>query len=137
MREVHSMNPEIPARITTTDPPAISGGRAAARDGIQPQVLSETDDFFYQVPKLAGFVGSGIYWWRNTGPRASVHQATTVTAGRMTLVIRDANGAQVYSRSLGDPGIFVSANGVAGRWTIQVVYEEASGSVSFRAKRKG
>jgi hypothetical protein len=104
--------------------------------GIQPRIVNNPDEFFYQVEKLAKFRGSAIYWWRNTGARADVQQATSVTEGHMTLHIRDENGAEVYARSLADSGVFASTSGPAGLWTIQVVYDGASGSVSFRAKTR-
>ena len=54
----------------------------------------------------------------------------------MTLVITDANGTQVYSRSLSDNGTFVTADGVAGTWTVRVTYNGASGTVNFRVQKK-
>jgi hypothetical protein len=76
------------------------------------------------------------YSWQNTGISANINQSTTVSAGNMTLVITDANGTQVYSRSLADNGTFVTADGVAGTWTIRVTYSSASGTVNFRAQKK-
>ena len=54
----------------------------------------------------------------------------------MTLVITDAAGTQVYSRPLSDNGTFVTADGVAGTWTIRVTYSGAAGTVNFRAQKK-
>lgn len=133
---VLAMRPTNIPRHTTTD---LAGARrrpVAGTGPIQPQIVNDPDDFFYQVPRVADYRGSGIYWWRNNGSYANVHQATTVTTGRIALVIRDANGAEVYSRSLADNGIFVSSGGAAGRWSIHIMYEGASGSVSFRAQKK-
>jgi hypothetical protein len=104
--------------------------------GIHPRIVNDPDEFFYQVEKLSNYRGSAIYWWRNTGVRADVQQATTVTGGHMTLHIRDQSGAEVYGRSLADSGLFASNNGPAGLWTIQIVYDGASGSVSFRAHKR-
>ena len=104
--------------------------------GIQPQIANLSDDFSYQVSSVSNFSGSAAYSWQNTGISANVNQSTTVSSGTMTLVITDANGTQVYSRSLSDNGTFVTADGVAGMWTIRVVYGEASGTVNFRSQKK-
>mgnify|MGYP001187601358 CR=1 FL=1 len=104
--------------------------------GIQPQIANLTDDFSYQVTSVANFTGTAPYTWQNTGISANINQSTTVSGGNMTLVITDANGTQVYSRSLADNGTFVTADGVAGTWTIRVTYSGASGTVNFRAQKK-
>ena len=111
-----------------TDPPT--------SPGIQPQIANLTDDFSYQVSNVANFTGAAPYSWQNTGISANINQSTTVTSGGMTLVITDANGTQVYSRSLSDNGTFVTADGVAGTWTIRITYTGASGTVNFRAQKK-
>lgn len=104
--------------------------------GLQPQIANLTDDFSYQVSGVSNFSGSAPYTWQNTGISANINQSTTVTGGSMTLVITDAVGTQVYSRSLADNGTFVTADGVAGTWTIRVTYNGASGTVNFRAQKK-
>ncbi len=104
--------------------------------GIQPQIANLTDDFSYQVSSVANFTGTAPYTWQNTGISANINQSTTVSGGNKTLVITDANGTQVYSRSLADNGTFVTADGVAGTWTIRVTYSGASGTVNFRAQKK-
>jgi len=113
-----------------------SNPTTAPTPGIQPQIVNNTDDFSYQVSNVGDYSGTTTYWWQNTGISANVNQSTTVSAGSMTLVIRDASGTQVYSRSLADNGTFVTADGVAGLWTIQVVYASSSGTVNFRAQKK-
>ena len=113
------------------------GGRSTAPvPGIQPQIVNVTDDFSYQVSSVANFSGAATYSWQNTGVSANINQATTVTSGAMTLIITDAVGTQVYSRSLADNGTFVTANGVAGTWSIRVQYAFGSGTVNFRAQKK-
>jgi hypothetical protein len=104
--------------------------------GIQPQVMNMTDDFAYQVSNVRNYSGTLSYTWRNTGVQANVNQATTVTAGTLTLVIRDASGTEVYSRSLADNGTFITAAGDTGMWNIRVVYSGMSGTVNFRAQKK-
>jgi hypothetical protein len=104
--------------------------------GIQPQIANLTDDFSYQVSNVVNFSGTATYSWQNTGIAANINQATTVSSGAVTLVILDANGTQVYSRSLSDNGTFVTADGVAGTWTIRLTYNNATTTVNFRAQKK-
>ena len=113
-----------------------SNPTTAPTPGIQPQIVNLVDDFSYQVSNVKNFSGTASYSWQNTGIAANVNQATTVTNGTMMLTIRDANGTEVYSRSLADNGTFVTANGVTGAWTIQVTYMLASGTVNFRSQKK-
>jgi hypothetical protein len=117
-----------------------SSGLGACSDstgpGIQPQVVNVADNFEYQVSDVQGFSGTISYTWQNGGTSANVNQATTVSSGSVTLVLLDANGTQVYSRSLADNGTFASATGQAGAWTIRVIYTGATASVvNFRAQK--
>lgn len=108
----------------------------APTPGIQPQIVNNTDDFSYQISSVGNYTGSASYSWQNTGISANINQSTTVTSGSMSLIVRDAAGTQVYSRSLADNGTFVTADGVAGTWTVQIAYNLASGTVNFRAQKK-
>jgi hypothetical protein len=111
-------------------------GDSPTTPGIQPQIVNNTDSFEYQTSSVRNYSGSATYTWQNTGVAANVNQATTVTAGSISVVITDAAGTQVYSRSLSDNGTFVTADGVAGAWKIRVVYSGASGTVNFRVEKK-
>ncbi len=103
--------------------------------GIQPEIINTTDNFQYQVTNVQNYSGTLSYTWQNTGSQATVNQATTVTSGSISLVILDANGTQVYSRSLADNGTFTSTAGVAGAWTVRVAYTSADATVNFRADK--
>ena len=103
--------------------------------GVQPEITNVVDNFQYQVTKVRNYTNEKTYVWQNTGTKANVNQATTVTGGIATLVLLDANGVEVYSRSLTENGTFVSAAGVAGSWTIRVTYSAASGTVNFRVQK--
>ena len=111
-------------------------GDSPTAPGIQPQIANNPDNFQYQTSNVSKYSGSATYTWQNTGVAANVNQATTVTAGSISLVITDAAGTQVYSRSLADNGTYVTTDGVAGAWKIQVSYSGASGTVNFRVQKK-
>lgn len=103
--------------------------------GRDPQIVNTTDNFQYQISDIRSFSGNHVYSWQNSGTTAKVNQSTAITAGAVSLVLRDANGTQVYSRSLADNGTFVSTAGVAGTWTVAVTYATADATVNFRVDK--
>jgi hypothetical protein len=110
-------------------------GDSPTSPGIQPQIINQTDNFEYQASDVQGYSGTLSYTWQNTGTTANVNQATTVSGGTVTLVLLDATGAQVYSRSLAENGTFVTSVGQAGAWTVRVLYSGATTTVNFRAQK--
>ncbi len=112
---------------------ACSDGTAAP--GQSPEIINATDNFQYQISDIQGYSGSQTYSWQNTGTTATINQSASVTAGTATLVLRDANGVEVYSRSLADNGTFSSSAGAAGTWTIRVTYSAVDATVNFRADK--
>ncbi len=128
-----------PVRMTWRAPAlaiALMVGCSSPTDpGIQPQVNNATDNFQYQVSNVKNFTGTRVYTWQITGTKASVNQATTVTAGTITLVIQDATGAEVYNQSLAVNGTLDTAAGATGAWTIRVQYTNATGTVNFRVQK--
>ena len=108
---------------------------AATLPGRDPQIVNVADNFQYQISDIQSFSGSQVYSWQNSGTTAKVNQSTAITSGAVSLVLRDANGTQVYARSLGDNGTFVSSAGVAGTWTVLVSYATANATVNFRVDK--
>ena len=110
-------------------------GNSPTSPGVQPEITNATDNFQYQVTNVQNYSHQANYVWQNTGTTASVNQATAVTGGSAMLVLLDADGTQVYSRSLAENGTFASTAGVAGSWTIRVTYSAASATVNFRVQK--
>lgn len=108
---------------------------AATSPGRDPQIVNATDNFQYQISDIRAFSGNQVYTWQNSGTTAKVNQSAAITSGAVSLVLRDANGTQVYSRSLADNGTFVSSAGVAGTWTVVVSYATADATVNFRVDK--
>ena len=106
-----------------------------ASPGVQPEIANLVDNFQYQVTDVRNYTHVDSYVWQNTGAIANVNQSTTVTGGSATLVVLDADGVEVYSRSLADNGTFVSASGTAGSWTVRVTYSAASATINFRVQK--
>lgn len=92
--------------------------------GIQPQITNNTNTFSYQVTSIQNFSGTNIYTWQNTGTVAKItHSSAAGATGTATLTVQDAAGTEVYSGQLVSSGQPLSAPaGVAGAWTIKVVY---------------
>ena len=84
---------------------------------------------------IEDYSGTQTYTWQNTGTTATVNQSASVSAGSATLVLLDADGTQVYSRSLAEDGTFSSAAGTAGSWTVRVSYNAVDATVNFRADK--
>jgi hypothetical protein len=96
--------------------------------GIQPQITNNTDAFSYQLTNLTDVTGTYDYTWQNTGTVARVtHASNAGAAGTAILTLRDAAGAQVYSGALVSSGQPLSSPaGVAGAWTIRLVFTNYS-----------
>ena len=99
------------------------------------EVGNVPDSFQFQVTGVTDLSTTATYAWQNTGTRANVNQATSLSSGAVELRVNDAAGTEVYRRSLTDNGTFQTAQGVAGTWTIRVEFVDASGTVNFRVQR--
>ena len=107
----------------------------AAAPGREPEIVNAPDNFQYQISDIQDYSGTQTYSWQNSGTTATVNQSAAITNGTATLVLSDANGLQVYSRSLADNGTFSSGAGVAGTWTIRVTYSGVDATVNFRVDK--
>ncbi len=114
---------------------ALAGCDNTTSPGVNPEIANVADNFQYQVTDIRNYSHVDNYTWQNTGTTANVNQSTTVTGGTATLVILDADGVQVYSKSLAENGTFVTTAVAAGSWTIRVTYASASATVNFRVQK--
>jgi len=110
-------------------------GDSTTAPGRDPEIVNAIDNFQYQITDIRDFSGTQVYSWQNTGTTATVNQSAAVAAGSVTLVLRDASGVEVYSRSLADDGTFSSSAGTAGTWTVRVIYSSADATVNFRVDK--
>lgn len=113
-----------------------SGGGSALNPQFQPQVTNTTDNFQFQSTGVTDVSQTLTYTWQNSGIAATVNQATTVTAGQAVVVIKDANGTQVYSAGLQNNGTFDTATGITGGWKIVMTLTNYSGTLNFRLQKK-
>ena len=111
------------------------GGNNATAPRYQPEVTNIANSFAFQVTGLQGVTDNLQYTWRNDGTVANVNQASSGPQGTAMVVILDAGGTQVYSRSLAENGTFVTAAGTAGNWTVRVQFSGFSGTTNFSLQR--
>lgn len=104
--------------------------------GREPEISNTTDSFELQITDVRDYSRNVLYSWENTGSVADVNQASSVTAGSVTLRIYDDDDREVYSRSLTENGSFATGSGTTGTWTILVVFADASGTVNFRVEKR-
>jgi len=108
----------------------------APLDPFEPQINSSTDNFQLQATDVQDVATTLEYSWVNTGTQAAVDHSTTTSVGSATVVIKDTNGAVVYSHGL-EPSLNAdTATGVAGTWTITLVLTDYSGTLNFRVQKK-
>lgn len=98
-------------------------------------VLNQQDAFQFQVREVKDYSHRYSYTWTNTRAAATVIQSSTVTEGAATLFLRDGNGETVYAKSLKSNGTFLSEAGVPGTWTVDLLLDDVSGTLNFRAQK--
>lgn len=114
---------------------ACGGTTNPVSPAFQPEIANATDTFQFQVTGVQNGSANLTYTWQNTGTRATINQSASMSAGTVTLTVRDAAGAVVYTGSLAQNGTFTSSAGVAGAWTLVVDFAGASGNVNFRVQK--
>ena len=102
----------------------------------QPEISNVTDNFQFQATAMTNVSQTLTYTWQNTGISANVNQASSVTGGSADVLIRDAQSTVVYTANLATNGTFVTNNGTAGAWTIQVALSGCNGTVNFRVQKR-
>ena len=123
----------LPALVTFVLLTACSDSATAPR--FQPDVVNATNSFAFQATALSKVSDVAQYSWRNDGTTANVNQSPSNLSGTVSLVVLDAAGTQVYSRSLAENGTFVTSAGMAGLWTVRVTLSNVSGAVNFRLQK--
>ena len=111
---------------------------AAACDSLspfEPEITSATDNFQLQATGVTNVTSTIVYPWTNTGSRATINHSTTTTAGTAAIVVRDANNAVVYTKTLAPSLSETTTVGVAGGWKIELTMTNYSGTLNFRVQK--
>ncbi len=114
---------------------AACGGSTGPLAPFQPQINNLQDNFSFQATGVTNVTWTFTYRWSNTGDSATVNHATTTTGGSTLLTIYDKNNTQLYSAPLAASGTVGMTKGVAGLWTIKVVFTNYSGTVNFSVQK--
>jgi len=102
----------------------------------EPQVSNAADNFQLQATDVTR-VGTVLqYSWENSGTQASVDHSTTTVGGGAALIIRDADGTEVYNSTLVSSLNEDTSSGSTGAWTILVMLNDYSGTLNFRVQKK-
>lgn len=98
------------------------------------RVTNEVDLFRFQISDMKNYSQTFSFTWTHSGTvGAVVDQYSSISGGDATLVLKDASGTTVYSRSLKQNGQFTSEVGPPGYWTVQILMNKVSGSVAMQA----
>jgi hypothetical protein len=113
------------------------GGSAPIQPQYQPQIVNLTDSFEFQLTNVQNGAGSLTYTWQNSGTKATVDRSSAITAGAVTLTLRDAGNTVVYQGALsGASGSVASGTGTAGAWTVVVDFTNTTGTINFRCQKQ-
>lgn len=98
----------------------------------QLEVVNDPGTFEWQVTALDEVTETLTYTWTNPGTLADVNQSSSLGGGSATLRVTDADGTEVYARSLAENGTFQTDVGASGAWTIRVTLDKSTGTLNFR-----
>lgn len=99
------------------------------------EVTNATDSFQLQATDVTNQTTTLTYTWRNTGTIANVNHSTTTSEGSARLVVRSADGTQLYDKALVPSLNEQTDTGQTGDWTIQVVLSNYSGTLNVRLEK--
>ncbi|MEK6985930.1 MAG: hypothetical protein AABX89_06080 [Candidatus Thermoplasmatota archaeon] len=106
----------------------------------QDAVSNQTDHFSYSG-QVAGLSDTKTYTWQTTGTKAAVSWGGQSSQGTFTLTIQDANGKQLYSKSIGGTsqgGVHENtATGVAGEWKVTLAFKGFTGQMGLSLNVNG
>lgn len=100
-----------------------------------PEVTNAIDSFQLQASDVTNLTTTLTYTWRNTGTIANVNHSTTTSGGSARLIVRSANGTQLYDSVLVPSLNEQTSTGSAGDWTIQVVLSNYTGTLNVRLQK--
>ncbi|MCG3120307.1 MAG: hypothetical protein ALAOOOJD_02966 [bacterium] len=80
-------------------------------------------DFKFKTQHLKNVSQPWRYTWHNSETVACVEQVNSFFAGKGKLLVYDGAGNEVYAHRLGADGVCLTNSGVAGEWTIMVVFD--------------
>lgn len=96
------------------------------------QFTNEPDRFeFETLIEVTGISRTETFQWTNTATSATVTSTTDTDVGEARLVLRDGAGTLLFDQVLTSTLDQVSADGVAGEWTIELIIGDFTGDIGF------
>ena len=99
-------------------------------------VMNQPDTFSLHIGAVETFSRRLDYKWENSGTKALVRQASSITAGAARLEVRDAAGRLVHEKSLTEVGSYPTAEGKPGAWRVTLEMSRTTGSVTFELAKR-
>ncbi len=116
--------------------PAIGcGGSSVLAPQYQPQVVNTPNvKFSFQATGVVNVSDVQTYSWSASSGSVVIHPATQTTSGTLTLTIKDANGAVVYSGGVPASGDITPSAAAGGVWQIALVLTNYTGTINFEVQ---
>ncbi len=111
------------------------GGDSNPLAPFEPEIVSNADAFQFQITGGKNVSVTETYTWTNPTNGVSVDHSTAKTDGAASVVIRDAEGLQVYSSEMKASGTEQSIAGAPGDWMVQVIFTDFDGTANFRVEK--
>lgn len=114
---------------------ACGGSDNALAPQFQPEVVNSPNvAFSLQATGLQDITDVVQYSWSNSSGTAVIHPATSMTAGTITLNIRDATGTVLYDGTVPPTGDITPPAGAAGTWSIRLTLSSFTGTINFEVQ---
>ena len=115
---------------------ALLGGACGSDNALapkyQPQIVNTPNvAFSFQATGLQDISDVVSYNWSASSGSVIIHPATNTTSGTITLTIKDAVGAVIYSGTVPASGDITPPTGAGGVWRITVALTNYTGTINF------
>lgn len=99
-------------------------------------VSNNSDGFVFIAQSFDRLMTDSLhYTWQHTKTTAKVTEQSSITAGQVTVVVRDADGKQLYTTDLQTATTAVTAAGSTSDWSIDVKMAKVRGDVVFTIEK--
>lgn len=122
----------LPAATTLVAAALLAGCGTGPTEQFARQVSNQPDRFeFENLIDVSHITRTETYQWTNSATNATVTSTTDTDGGEARLVLRDGAGTLLFDQTLTSSLTQVSADGVAGEWTIELIISDFSGNIAF------
>ena len=94
------------------------------------------DTFTFLARDIENGTETLTYPWENSGTQATINITDGIFSGSAILVIEDAAGTVVHQEDIANDNDTDTAVGVAGRWTIEIRFQDVTGGFTVQIVKK-